>query len=199
LGVAVFSNYARFSCAYVAAKHPNVVTKAMHICVIFIMSFPMVGSFASTYLLLKRTGVYNNLFMYFLYSAGFTGKDFLIFYAASRGIDDAYIEAAKLDGAGYYRIQFGIVMPMLKTIILGMLLIDIISLWNSWSTPMFYLPKYPTVSYALYLFQFNTDNSVSQVPAQTAGCVMVMVPTLILFIAFRNKFIGNITLGGLKG
>lgn len=198
-GCTVVGIYTHFTCAYVAAKHRNIVTKMMHWIVVFLISFPQVGSLASSMVIMKTTGVYNNRLLYFLYCGGFTGSNFLIFYAASKGIDNAFLEAAKLDGAGYYRIQFTIVMPMVKNLLLGMALLQIISLWNTWQTPMLYLPSYPTISYALYRFQFNTNNSVSQIPAQMAGCVLVMLPTLILFVIFKDKFIGNITLGGLKG
>lgn len=198
-GCSIISTYTHVSCAYVAAKYPRFITKLMHTIVVVVISFPMVGSLSSGLVLLKSTGVYNNLIMYFLYCGGFTGTNFLIFYSAFKGVSSTYAEAAQLDGAGHYTIFWKIMVPMIKNIIIGMMLLGIIGYWNDWYTPMVYLPSYPTISYALYKFQFKTSNSVSSIPAQTAGCILVALPTLILFIIFRNKFIGNISIGGLKG
>ncbi len=198
-GCGVVGLYAQFTCAYITAKYPCFVTKLMMWIVVFVISFPAVGSVSSTMTIYKLTGIYDNRLPYILAGATFTGTGFLIYVSACRGIDNAYLEAARLDGAGHYRILFTIVFPMVRPLLLGMLLLDVIALWNDWSTPMMYLPSYPTISYALYRFQFNTDNSVSQIPAQMAGCVLVMLPTLTLFLIFKDKFIGNISFGGLKG
>jgi ABC-type glycerol-3-phosphate transport system permease component len=159
----------------------------------------MVGDLSSTMVLFQRTGIYDNRLLYILYCGGFTGTNFLIFYATAKGIDEAYLEAARLDGASNYRILFSIVFPMAKPVITGMALLSVIGLWNDWNTPMMWLPSFPTISYALYRFQFNTGNTVSQIPARLAGCVIVMLPTLSIFLIFKNKFIGNIAIGGLKG
>lgn len=199
IGATLIGEYTHFTCAYVAAKYPNAVTKAMHWIVIFLISFPTVGSLASLSITLQETGIYNNRLLYLLYCGGFTGTDFLIYYSTAKGIDNGYIDAARLDGAGYYRILFQISMPLIKPFLLGMILRNLVGLWNDWFTPMMWLPSYPTISYALYKFQFNTDNSVSQVPAQMAGAILVALPTIALFIAFKNKFIGNVSFGGLKG
>lgn len=193
------STFTHLSCAYVAAKYPRRVTKLMHGIVVFLLSFPLISSLGSGLTLLKATGIYNNRLLYFLYCGNFLGTQFLIFYSAFKGVSSTYMEAAKLDGAGDSTIMFTIMIPMIKNLVLGLMLSGFIGQWQDWFTPMVYLPSYPTISYALYQFQFNTNNSVSSVPVQTAGCVIVAIPTLILFIIFRNKFIGNISFGGLKG
>ncbi|MBQ8685618.1 MAG: carbohydrate ABC transporter permease [Clostridia bacterium] len=199
VGCTLISTYTHLTCAYVSAKYPRWITKLMHTIVVVVIAFPMVGSLSSGLVLLKATGVYNNRLMYFLYCGGFTGTNFLIYYSAFKGVSSTYAEAAKIDGAGHYTIMFKIMIPMVKNLLTGMMLLAVIGYWNDWYTAMVYLPSYPNISYALYKFQFNTNNSVSSVPVQTAGCMLVMLPTLLIFLVFRNKFIGNISYGGLKG
>ena len=198
-GCCIVSTYTHVTCAYVAAKYPRFITKLMYSIVLFLMSFTMLSNLSSEIVLLKGTYIYNNRILYFLYCGGFTGSNYLIFYSAFKGVSSTYSEAARMDGAGHYRIMFTIMMPMIKSVITGMMLLQIIGLWNDWYVPMVWLPSYPTISYALYRFQFNTENSVSSVPVQVAGSIVVALPTLAIFIAFKNKFIGNIAIGGLKG
>ena len=199
IGTTCVSTFSHMTCAYVAAKYPRRITKLMHGIVVFLLAFPLISSIGAGLTLLKTTGIYNNRIPYILYCANFLGTSFLIYYSAFKGVSNTYMEAAKLDGAGDVTIMFTIMVPMIKNLLLGLMLSGFIGQWQDWFTPMVYLPSYPTISYALYQFQFNTNNSVSSVPVQTAGCIIVAIPTLILFIIFRNKFIGNISFGGLKG
>lgn len=198
-GTTFFSLVSHIACAYVAAKYPCKVTRIMHTIVIIKMAVPVVGSLGTQMIMLKATGVYDNRLMYFIYCAGFTGTNFLIFYFAFKGVSWDYAEAAIMDGAGPYRIFFQIMIPMIKSIIIAITITSCIGAWNDWNTPLIWMPSSPTIAFALYKFQFSTQNSVSTTPTQVAGCILVMLPTLIAFILLRKKFIGQITFGGLKG
>ena len=72
--------------------------------------------------------------------------------------------------------------------------------WNDYQTLLIYAPSHPTIVYGL--FKVMTDSSGSsvrgQVPVQMAGCTLVTVPVIMLFIIFRNKLMGNLTIGGVK-
>ena len=67
-------------------------------------------------------------------------------------------------------------------------------------TPIIYLPSYPNLSYGAYQFQFTAANpDVATVPIQIAGLLLLAIPIFVLFLIFRNKIMGSLTLGGLKG
>lgn len=95
--------------------------------------------------------------------------------------------------------MFRIMIPLAKTTVLALALITFIGYWNDWQTSMIYMPNFPTVAYGLYQFQFNTTNATAGVPYLMAACILVMLPVLILFLIFRNKLMGAIAVGGLKG
>ena len=78
-------------------------------------------------------------------------------------------------------------------------LLSFIGYWNDYYIPMIYLPSKPTIAYALYCFQTTSVTSVSNVPAKMAGSLIVFIPVFILFLIFKKKLIGNLTVGGLKG
>ena len=199
IGPPIVSIFSTAMCAYVACFYPCSVTKFMHNLVIVLAVLPLMSSAGAGLYLKKIFGVYDNMFMSIITSAGFTGFNFLYYYSAFKGVSNSYMEAATLDGAGHFTIMIRINFPMVKNLTMGLLLMAFIGQWGDWMTPMLFLPSYPTIAYALYCFQFSTVNSVSSVTVQTAGTILVALPTLILFIVFRNKFVGNISLGGLKG
>ena len=75
----------------------------------------------------------------------------------------------------------------------------LIGIWNDWQTSMIYLPSFPMAAYGLYAFQFSNVNAVSGTNYLMAACALVVLPILLLFIAFRNKLMGAVAVGGLKG
>ena len=90
-------------------------------------------------------------------------------------------------------------LPMVRTTILALFILGFIGSWNDYQTPMVYLPSMPTIAYGLFRFRYSSDSLVSAIPMQITGCVVVMIPIMILFIVFRNKIMGNLALGGIKG
>ena len=185
--------------AYVVAKYRFRFGRILYATVIVTMILPIVGNLPSMLQLMNAIGFYDNLFGLIIMKASFTGTNFLIFYATFRSISWEYAEAAFIDGASHAHVMFRIMIPLAKTTVLALALITFIGYWNDWQTTMIYMPNFPTAAYALYNFQFNTDNATAGVPYLMTACIMVMVPVLVLFLIFRNKLMGAIAVGGLKG
>ena len=82
------------------------------------------------------------------------------------------------------------------------MLIKFIGFWNDYQTPLLYMPKHPTISYGLYDLYNGRGaqrGSVATDVMKLTLATMVMIPILALFLAFKNKLIGNLTVGGIKG
>lgn len=196
----LISEITRASTAYCACKFRHF--KAMrwfYAFIIFMMVFPLSGSAASTMIILRTIGAYDNMYMRVLMAGGFGGTNWLIFYASFKSLSWGYAEAAQMDGASQFNIFFNIMLPLVKTTFFAMFLLSFIGGWNDYTTSLMWMPSYPTIAYGLFTFQFSNSNAVSSVPMQLAGCSLVIIPVLILFFCFRDKFIGNLTMGGFKG
>ena len=90
-------------------------------------------------------------------------------------------------------------MPLVKTTIGALALLNFITYWNDYNTAMIYLPSMPTVSYGLYRFTRSTDNKATFVTVWVAACMLVTIPICIVFMLFKDKMIGNLAVGGIKG
>jgi ABC-type glycerol-3-phosphate transport system permease component len=90
-------------------------------------------------------------------------------------------------------------LPLAAVTISAVSILAFIEFWNDWRVNVVYLPSYPLISYALYQFQNNPVNEISTVPRKLAGCMMVTAPIFVLFVIFRKKLMGNLSIGGLKG
>lgn len=184
--------------AYLTSKFPYKFSKFITGFVIVAMIIPIVGSQASELALLRTLGLYDSIVGSWIQKFHFLGMYYLVFFGAFNGVSKEFSEAASIDGASEFTIMFRIVMPMVKTVIFTVFLIKFIELWNDYQTPMLYLPSYPTVAYGLYYMSYlNRDNTITT-SVRLAGSIMLAVPIIILFTCFKNRLIGNLSMGGVK-
>ena len=112
-----------------------------------------------------------------------------------------YEEAAYVDGAGYFTTMVRIIMPMAKPSIVTVILFNFLSYWNEYIISMTLLSEADgarTLPVGL-LTLMKAQNAKAEYGQMYAGLVMVMVPTLILYICVQKKLTQGMTLGGLKG
>ncbi len=185
--------------AYVCAKFDYKFNSVIYSIVIVAMVLPIVGSAPSTMKLLKDLGIYNTIYGTWIQKFHFLGMYFLVYYAAFKGFSNTYLEAAYIDGAGEWRVLFSVVLPLVRNTFLTILLIRFIDYWNDFQTPLLYIPGYPTLAVGLYSLGNSTVGALNWVPRKMAACIILLVPILTLFIAFKDKLMGNLTMGGVKG
>ena len=186
--------------AYVTAKFPQKkMSGVIYAIVIATMIIPIVGSYPAEITMLQNLGIYDTLLGIWIQKANFLGVYFLVFHAAFKGLAKEYSEAAEIDGASEFTIMTRIMLPLVRNTFFTVFLIKFVELWNDYQVPLLYLPSRPTLSFGLYFVSNYTGNTISTVPLRMAGCIIILLPILALFIAFKEKLMGNITMGGVKG
>ena len=130
------------------------------------------------------------------------------------GLPTELLEAARLDGAGEWRIFFQIVVPMSTPALATVGLLVMLVYWNDWFQPLLYITNTHLMSlqYLLYQIQQNVmllNTSASQsnvsttaIPSQSvlmAMAVLAIGPIVLAFLFTQRYFVRGITLGGLKG
>lgn len=185
--------------AYAVAKLNNKFGRVIYGIVIVTMILPIIGNLASEIQIARMLGVYDNLFGVAIMKGHFLGTNFLIFYAAFKSVPDDFTEAAYIDGASEWKVLSKINLPLIKTTIAAIALLSFISFWNDYTTPMIYLPTKPTISYGLFYFNTTTTNEANFVTVKIAGCMLVSIPIFVVFMFTKDKLIGNLTFGGVKG
>lgn len=110
-------------------------------------------------------------------------------------------EAAYLDGAGYFKTMTRIIFPMAKPSIVTIILFNFLSFWNEYIISMTLLSA-PNGARTLPVGLMNltqAQQSAAQYGQLYAGLVLVMLPTLILYICVQRNLTQGMTVGGLKG
>jgi multiple sugar transport system permease protein len=145
--------------------------------------------------------VWTNTFLPLIVPA-FTGSAFYIFLLRQfmRGIPQDLTDAAKIDGASELRIWWSIMMPMTKPALAVVAIFTFQGAWQDFMGPLLYLQSEKWYTLQLGLRQFEAAAGGS--PAWNwlmAASLMVMLPVLIVFIAFQRYFIEGFNFSGLAG
>lgn len=111
-------------------------------------------------------------------------------------------EAALIDGAGYFRIFWLILLPLCKPVLATLAIITIIASWSDFLGPLIYLnsPEKFTVSVGLQFFKAVPE--VGGEPMQhllMAACIMSMIPIIVIFFFGQRFFVQGIVMSGIKG
>lgn len=107
-------------------------------------------------------------------------------------------EAAMLDGAGYLRIWWRILLPLSGPAIATVAIFSFIGNWDAFEGPLIYLnsPERYTVAVGLRMFQDSYGTNFEQV---MAASLIHIAPTIVLFFLAQRYFIKGINLSGLGG
>ena len=184
--------------AYVSAKFECKFSTILYAFVVFTMSLHIVGALPSELQIAHALGLYDSMLGMYFMKAHFLSVYFLVFFAAIKSLPASYFEAAEMDGAGHFQVLLRIAIPLIKNIFITIFLLFAIAYWNDYQTPMLFLPSYPTVAYGIYYFSQKSQGPLSNVPAKLSGCMFLLIPMLVLFIAFNKRLLSSISIGGLK-
>ena len=199
IGCTVVSTLTHCVIAYLTVKYDFKFNKVINFIVYFTMMFHFLGSMPSSIRVVTALGLIDTWPGMFIMKFTFLGQYFLIFQGIFRGLSKDYSEAAIVDGASDFTIMVKINFPMIFNSIIIVAVLNFIAFWNDYQTPMVYLRSHPTVSYGLYYFNNINDSKFGMLIYKVAGFMLMMIPTLLLFLGFKDKMIGNLTIGGLKG
>ena len=185
---------------YMCAKYPYKFSSILVALALFAMIMPSVGTYPVELVLLRKLGLYNSIWGNWIQACSFAGQYFFVYVAFFSGVDQTYTEAAEIDGASQLRVLIQIIIPLASKMIATVFLIQFINRWNDYQTPLLYLPTHPTLSYALFMrIGVVKSDAINDLPGKCAGCLMLALPIIVLFIAFKDKIMGNVSMGGLKG
>lgn len=130
----------------------------------------------------------------------FAGTDIIsiyIFIQFMQSIPQSLDEAAMLDGANRLGIYWHIILPLLRPAIVTVVIIKGIAIYNEFYIPFLYMPSQNLAVISTSLFRFEGPFGGSW-EIISAGIMIVILPTLIIFL-FLQKFIYNgVTAGAVK-
>jgi multiple sugar transport system permease protein len=181
---------------YAFAKFTFAGKRPLFFMVLATMMIPVQVTMIPTYLILHAAHLTNTLLgiaMPTLVSA----FGIFLFRQFLSTIPDDMLDAARLDGAGEWRIFWQIVMPNAKAILAVQAVLTFITGWNSFLWPLVVASddKLYTLSVGVALMNQQVATSPS---LQMAAATIMVLPVLVVFIIFQRHVIEGFTLSGMK-
>lgn len=141
----------------------------------------------------------NNRFLLALIYAA-TSLPFTIYLLSGyfKTLPKGFEEAAYIDGCGYFKTMTKIMIPMAKPSIITVILFNFLSFWNEYIIAYTLMDGHDTLAMGLKNLM-AVERTATNYGIMYAGLVIVMLPTLILYIAVQKRLTEGMTLGGLKG
>ena len=164
------------------------------------LMIPPIFVMLPNFILIKNLGLLNSfpglILPYFFMTP------FAIFFLRQffLGISREIEEAAKLDGAGHWRIFFRIILPMSWAPIITLFILTFIAQWNDYFWPLLVgaNDKVRVLTVALGVFKSQTPQGSPDWAGLMAAVLVAAIPILILFFAFAKKIVNSIGFSGVK-
>jgi glucose/mannose transport system permease protein len=131
-----------------------------------------------------------------VYGIAFTTLFFRNFYVS---VPDELVNAARIDGAGFFRIFWRIMLPISKPIIMVTVIWQTTQIWNDFLFGVcFSTGDTQPITVALNNM-VNTSSAVKEYNVDMAAAIIAALPTLVVYFAAGKYFVRGLTAGAVKG
>lgn len=187
-------------CGYVLnRKEEKKWTRAVFLLILSGIMFPYQMSILGLYKLIRGMGLMNTMWsVVFIDIAVNLPFAIFLFKSFVSTVPRELEEAAKIDGAGVWRIFWTIVFPLLKPTLATVAILNTLTIWNDFMGPLYFLQsrEKDVILQEVYrnIGQFSTDWA-SLFPMMVLG----VLPLLIFYLAMQKFIIGGVMSGSVKG
>lgn len=183
---------------YAFAKLRAPGKNALFVLMLSTIMLPAMVTMIPMFVIFKSLGWYDTLLP--LIVPSFFGNAFYIFLIRQffLTIPPDIEEAAKMDGCGYLRIFFQIMMPLSKPVLVSVGVFSFVAHWNDFMTPLIYLNSVEHRTLALGLATY-TDVWGVDIVSLMAASTAVLLPVLIIFFFAQRYFVQGVVMSGIKG
>jgi multiple sugar transport system permease protein len=164
------------------------------------LMIPPIFTMLPNFVLIKQLGLLNTYAGIIL--PFFFMTPFAIFFLRQffLGISPEIEEAARLDGAGHFRIFTRVVLPMSSAPVATLAILTYIGAWNEYLWPLLVATddNRRVITVALGIFRSQTPQGAPDWPGLMAATLLAALPIIILFCIFGRKVVNNIQFSGIK-
>ncbi|WP_405867335.1 MULTISPECIES: carbohydrate ABC transporter permease [unclassified Streptomyces] len=114
------------------------------------------------------------------------------------GVPDELLDAARMDGAGFFRQYWNIALPMIRPAMSFLAIYAFVNAWNDYVWPLIVLTNPDHVTLQVELAQLNVAHNTDYSMVM-AGVLMASIPLVVVFSIFARGFIAGATEGAVQG
>ncbi len=160
------------------------------------MVIPAQVSMLPLFLMLKQLGFINTYWGVIIPGMASIFGIFLIRqYALS--IPDSVLDAARIDGAGEFRIYWSLILPLIRPILVTLAIFTFMGTWNDFMWPLIVLTDNDMYTLPVALANLLGEH-VQDTELMMAGSVLTVLPVLAVFMVLQRHYIEGLMIGGIK-
>jgi putative aldouronate transport system permease protein len=184
--------------------------------IFFIITMYFGGGLIPTYLIVKATGLIDNIWALFLPGGVAVGNMIIVRNFFEHSLPKEMIEAAEIDGASKWLTFIKIVVPLSRSIMAVMVVFSMVAYWNDWFTAMIYLTGSDKAPLPLVLRNILIKSSASASQASTisggyaelnkltemikfSSIIVAAAPMLVIYPFVQKYFEKGFMAGAVKG
>jgi ABC-type glycerol-3-phosphate transport system permease component len=162
------------------------------------LMIPPIVTFIPTYALFKGLGLVGTYTPLIL--PRFLGSAFFIFMMRQffLGVPWELSDAARVDGAGEWRIFWQIMLPLVRSALMVVAVFAFLWTWHEFFLPLIYLSERSQYPLSLGLFTFRAQRT-TEWSLMMAASLMTTLPLVVIFFFTQRYFLQGVTLTGMKG
>ena len=167
---------------------------------LFMVAFTIPGE-ALMYPLLrmmKMIGLYDNIYsLVIIFSVLLSAFGTYLLSSVLSDFPTELLEAAKIDGAGSFRLLRSVVFPLTRPTLLVLMVFFFIWTWNEFLLPLVMLPSNSSQTVSLSM-GLASGQYTSEPTQQAAAALVGILPTLLFFLIFQRTLLKGVTMGSVK-
>ncbi len=188
------------SCSLTAYSFARLRWPGRRLCFLLMIATMIVPSQATMiphFIIMRSLHWYNTL--YPLWVPSFFANAFFVFLLCQflRGLPRDLEDAARIDGCGYWRIYWHVILPLIRPSLAAIAIFTFVGAWNDFTSPLLYVSDQRLFPLAFGLYALNIQSG--EAPGiMMAGSLLMTLPVITIFFLAQRYFIQGIALTGMK-
>jgi multiple sugar transport system permease protein len=198
---AVIATLFAASCGYALAKYQFRGREALFNLILGGVLIPGTAIALPLYLLFSKAGLANTYWAVLLPSIVSPFGVYLCRIYAAAAVPDELIEAARIDGAGEFRIFRTVAVRIMSPALVTIFLFQFVGIWNNYFLPLVMLsdPKLYPITLGLTSWQSFADRQPELYQLTVGGAFVSVLPLMLAMIVLQRFWRSGLTEGGVKG
>ncbi|MEE1314150.1 MAG: carbohydrate ABC transporter permease [Faecalimonas sp.] len=189
------SIFASSMAAFIFSKSKIRGTKILFNIVQMMLLYSAVTLAVPQYLIFSKMGIIDTPLVYILPAIPSSVGCFLMKQFIDTNVPDSLLEAARIDGAGMFKIYWRVVMPLVKPAWMTVLLFNFQAMWSTVPTGTIFSEQHKTLPYVMSSI---SAGGVARTGSAMAITVLLMIPPIVVFIITQGNVMETMSNSGIK-
>lgn len=182
--------------AFVLSKYKSKIFTVFFIVVQMALLYNSYTLAIPQYVIMAKMGILNTYWVYILPNIASTLGVFLVKQYMDGSVPDTLLEAARIDGASCFQIFFKVAFPLVKPAVLTLVLFAFKDMWSMGSSSTVFDEEIKLLPSAV---EQISAGGITRTGSAMAASVLMMVPTIIVYLISQSSITQTMSSSGIKG